>query len=366
MNLTPQIDEAVYGFANVCMELGRDEEAIAALGRILDREPPNLQMLKLLVHLPGSLIDRDLLIDLETAKGLPGGDPKHDESNRAFVRSIALDKAGRHEEAWDWLVKANNMVLEEVKDDVPVEFGSVSDRQVWISNNAHKYKGTEKQDKDFPISLFVLGLSRSGKTTAEGLVATQKAVMRGYENPATDNAIATAFQDGGLITYNSLAQLPLQLYPSVANIYRKNIDKLLANGKVVTNTSPGHIWDAPFFVQAIPNLRFVFIKRNIDDLMLRIYMRRYRHQNTYSYDLNVLREYIEVYNKTIDALVETFPDISCVVQYEDMVADPESTLRDMCRLCGIKLNFKALPRDIPNDIGCAEPYPELMREALGS
>ncbi len=363
LELSPNMEEAIYGYSNVCNEMGRFNEAKEALDRLSDK-PPTLQLLKLQVVLPSSLVPSDLLEKLDDASVPPGSDEKQVESDKAFVRATAYDKLGKHGEAWDWIVKANNLVLKELKEDIKVEMRVTISRADWTRKNASAFKNIKNDEPDYPNSLFILGLSRSGKTTAESIICTQPGLVRGYENPAINNAIATGFQMGGLIPFESLAQLPLQLYSMVRSEYRRQIEELIGDNSWVTNTSPGHIWDAAFFSKAIPNMRFVFMKRDIDDLMFRIYTKKYRLKNTYSYDLKALKQYIESYNSLIDTLHECFPENSIILSYEDMIADPKAALKQMCELCDIKPNYKALPKEIPNDVGCAEPYKEMMHAAL--
>jgi len=364
LELAPQMDEAILGFARVGMELGRYSEAASALEHLIDLRGPSLDMLKLIVNLPTALIRRDLLADLDKVKSVPSANGVQKEIDDAFVRATALDKMGRYEEAWNWAVKANDTVRSSINKEIVTEIDGIEHRLDWFSKNLFQFKDSNNFDNNYPKSLFILGPSRSGKTTFESIIALQAGVKRGYENPAIEDAVATGFQMGGLVTFQSLAQLPSQLYGTVRDVYRKNIKELLGDSNLLTNTSPGHIWDVPFFLKAISNMRCVFIKRDIGDLMLRIYMKHYRVGNTYSYDINVLEGYVNAYNKMIDALSETFPSVSCIINYEDMVANPAKALDEVCKLCGIIPNHSVLPQRIANDIGCAEPYRGMVKAAL--
>ena len=97
--------------------------------------------------------------------------------------------------------------------------------------------------------------------------------------------------------------------------------------------------------------------------MLRIYMRKYALGNAYGYDLPAIRDHITWYHEMIDVLAEKLPDITRVVHYEDIVADPRAALGVVAELCGIPMDHGPLP-NIGDDRGCAEPYREFMAAAL--
>jgi hypothetical protein len=132
---------------------------------------------------------------------------------------------------------------------------------------------------------------------------------------------------------------------------------------VFTNTHPAYIHDAARLAIILPNVRFIFLKRNLEDISLRIYMRKYNTGNAYSYDLKATREYVVWYDQMIDALAKKLPNIVRVIHYEEMVADPDTALRAAAELCGLPLN-DTLSLQIGDDRECAAPYRELIAAEL--
>jgi hypothetical protein len=146
-------------------------------------------------------------------------------------------------------------------------------------------------------------------------------------------------------------------------IYLKELAQRAGNAKVFTNTHPGRIHDAARVAAAFPGVRFIFMKRDLQDNMLRIYMRKYMMGNPYGYDLAAIRDHITWYHQMIDVLVAKLPSIARVVQYEDMIADPRTALNVAAELCGIPMKHAPLP-EIGDDRGCAEPYQEFISASL--
>jgi len=80
-------------------------------------------------------------------------------------------------------------------------------------------------------------------------------------------------------------------------------------------------------VSVIQNVRFIFVKRDLEDNLLRIFMRKYRSRNVYGYDLKAARDYILWYHEMMDLMAEKFPNLVRIFNYEDIVANPAASLR---------------------------------------
>ena len=84
---------------------------------------------------------------------------------------------------------------------------------------------------------------------------------------------------------------------------------------------------------------------------------------TMTYDLNAARDHVSWYYQMIDVLAEKLPNITRVINYEDMIADPVSAVRAAANLCGLPAT-DTVPFDIGDDRDCAAPYREFMTADL--
>jgi hypothetical protein len=242
------------------------------------------------------------LAQLERVVRDPGEDQAAFENSRAFIRASALERAGRHDEAWRHLVPANRVVFNSVEENA--KRLAEARRTSLAALRAHPGKPGRGGDGGIPISLFILGPSRSGKTTMERLVSTLDGVKRGYENPIVENAVRRTFQTSALPTGRLLEHLPPQLYPVFRELYTEELARRSGSAKVFTNTLANRNHDTARMVDMIPNVRFVFVKRDVEDNMLRIYMRKYRGGNPYAYDLKAIRDHIIWYHQVMDLMAE--------------------------------------------------------------
>jgi tetratricopeptide (TPR) repeat protein len=359
----PGMTEAGLGLAYACIALGQHGEAAEALEGLLKRGIRPLGLLTTLVNLPPSAICRDVSAELDKVLRRADEDKAEFEAGVAFVRAAALDIAGHHLEAWKHAMAANRFVFAKMKEELARHVSERQARLKWLQENSLATKPYAAGDETLPISLFILGPSRSGKTTMEELVGKLDGVSPGFENPSVENAISRAYQASGLLTAWTLDHMPPQFYPLCREIYVEELARRAGSAKVFTNTHPVYIHDAAPLAMILPNVRFIFVKRNLDDITWRIFLRKYSRGNAYSYNLKAVREHVIWYYQMIDRLAEKLPNVVRVIQYEEMVADPAQALRVAADLC--ELPFRDMPvPTLGDDRGCGAHYRELIAAEL--
>lgn len=351
---------AAIGLGACYMTLGQYAEAALLFGELLKSGLRSPSILYELIEMPEPFIAADLRSELEGLVKYGNTDSPETTNSAAFIRASALHRAGRHDEAWAQLAPANQ-VLFRVKHAEAAELAET--QRASLAHLKQKTIKVRDDKNDGVISLYILGPSRSGKTTMESLVAMLDGVKCGYENPILERAIRGALQSAGLLSSKLFEVLPARLDSLCWELYARELSKRAGKARVFTNTHPAHIHDVARVAEAFSNTRFVFVKRDLHDNALRIYMRKYVNANAYAYDLKSIREHIIWYHQMIDVLAEKLPDIVRVVQYEDLVADPLTSLQAVADLCGLPMPERPLPA-LGDDRGCAAPYRKFMDAAL--
>jgi tetratricopeptide (TPR) repeat protein len=355
---------ASVGLGACCTQLGQYAEAADIFESLLKRGFYSPVVFFELLNLPPSLVKVDMLPELgKMLRDEKDGGAKL-ESSAAFIRASVLDRAGRHAEAWKHLVPANRSLCMQMQKEAAELAETQRANLAQLRGkpiNVYSDGGVKIPTK----SLFILGPSRSGKSTMEALVASLDGVKRGHENPSVENAIRRTFQSAGLLTSKIFEVLPTRLDASCRDFYLKELARRANSANVFTNTHPVRIHDAARVAAAFPDVRFIFMKRQLDDNMLRIYMRKYETANPYAYDLRSIGDHIAWYHEMIDVLADKLSDVARVIHYEDMVANPTAALTVAADLCGLPMSHGPLP-PIGDDRGCAEPYRTLMDEVLST
>lgn len=355
------LEAAKYGLGLCLLELGELGEAANAFEQLLAAGNTSITTLNALSELPPDLVASDVLALCEAAT--PAGDQSPDffEMAKRFTRAAALHNAGRHSEAWPEIVAANAAVAPSFEKDRAEQ--AAIQQKILDGMRETNVKVTEaRTTDDTPMSLFILGVSRSGKTTAERLVGAIEGVKCGYESPIVENTVKQTFYTAGLPGRQEVIELPPGLGRQWRDAYLAELTARVADMRVFTNTNPGQIVNALRIASTIPNARFLLIKRDVQDASFRIFMKKYQSGNPYAYDLEHIRWQIDWYDQMIDVLAKKAPAVTRVINYEEMIAAPAIVLDAACELCGLAGPSGDLP--VPgDDRSCSAPYTEFMRAA---
>ncbi len=355
----PLSQAAETGLGMCCKNTGHIHEAMQCFERLLKRGGRSMQLILSAVQLPAPLTDMNWL-------DLVGEIPKDDNEERsefenavAFLKAAILDRTGRHTEAWQQLVIANQYQFLTMQETWHRQSQYQETTLARARDSATKMMGGVPGEGRSAVSLFILGASRSGKTTLEALVNSLDHVKRGYESPIVENAVRHAYQSAGYLASRQYAGMPAKVESLCREFYLDELQRRAGTARVFTNTDPDRIHEAAKLAEIIPNVRFAFVKRDPDDLALRIFMKNYSAGNFHAYDLTAIRQYIAWYYEIIDILAAKFPEISRVIHYEEMIANPVETRAVIAQLCGLNSTETPLP-SLGDDRNCAAPYLSLM------
>ena len=197
------------------------------------------------------------------------------------------------------------------------------------------------------------------KTWSIVIGAAWAGIKTGHEAPIVKKALRRTFQAAAIPASGNLDELPTELLPVFRDNYREEALRRAASMPVLTGTPPTRMVDAGILSAALPNVRFLLVKRDVEDVTWRIYMTKYATANPYAYDLKEIRDYVGWYNAMIDLMAEKLPHTTRVVSYEDMVAQPGAVLRMAGGLCDLPPVADAPPPG--DDRGCAAPYMKFLR-----
>ncbi|MEM8685828.1 MAG: tetratricopeptide repeat protein [Pseudomonadota bacterium] len=365
LKLEPGLNEARMTLADCQFHLGQLEDAAKSLHALLDAWPKSIRPVHAISLLPVQLQKIDLQARIEAAENDGKDSETVFEANKLYTRAIHHHARGEHQQAWEDLSQANAPRFKLLAGEYHSE-KAVQRRLLEVLKTTHSAKPAEEAGAgSHPISLFILGPSRSGKTTAERMLSSMPGVKLGYENPIVENAVKRTFQSAGLLTSDAIYRLPPVLNELFCKHYLEELDERAGQSAVFTNTAPAHIFGAMRIAQVVPGARFLFVKRDTYDVAFRILARNYRSGNSYAYDVRETWDYVTWYYQMIDLMVERFPTICRVTTYEEIQTAPGNVLETAAILCGVsKLpNVEPAPGD---DRGCGAPYKEWIDEIVRS
>ena len=362
LELEPSLQVVQVELGDCYMELGLFREAAEVFTKLFQNGTRSLRVCYNLSQLPRSLVSVDVLPHLNSLTPDSNQDPGQFESYLAYTKASALDRIGDHEAAWENVVVANRRKFNLQQKDY-------SDRLEYRQRVLAKLKQNNDKpiaggtfEEGVPRSLFILGPSRSGKTTMERLVVSLDGVKRGYENKICDNVVTRVFQTNGLLTTDIMSAMAPGMHPMFREFYLEELRERIGEAEVFTITTPGVIIDALAIAKLVPNSRLIFVKRDFDDIAIRMFMKDYAVGNSYAYSIDGIREYIGWYQEIMDLCVGRQPNVSRIIQYEDMIENPKAALEVAAELCGLPLKHEPLPV-VGDDRGCGKFYSEFMAAA---
>lgn len=356
LELDATFTEAEIGLARCAGHIGDLQCAATIYNKTVAQGSRSISILYLLCQLPSQFVEFDMLSLLDEAASDPQMAAKSNfQKQFGFAKATALDKAGRYQEAWRAITSVRKMECaqhHQIYQRRRATYDRV--RELMAKESLSPMRLAEDQ-ADRPISLFIVGPSRSGKTTTERLIGSLDGVKRGYENPIVENAVRRAFKSSGFPTRSRPLELPEGLRDLFRNYYTEELEQRAHSAKVFTNTLPSRNEDALHIASYLPNARFVFIKRNIQDLIIRIYMRNYKNGNNYAWNIEDIRHYLEWCHAMMDIMAARMPENAIILHYEDMVSDPRDAVACVAKLCGLEAPEVTLP-PVGDDRGCGAPY----------
>jgi tetratricopeptide (TPR) repeat protein len=363
--IRPDHVETLAALAHAWMRMGEDSKAAKLYEDLIKRRACSVTvLLALALRSPALRIDIDLLSELYRISTHGERSTPQFENFAGFVRAAALDRAGRHAEAWRHLQAVNQASFAAGREELHTETERQRASLDRLTHSPVPTVDAPRQDKAI-VSLFILGPSRSGKTTLEKLVGALPLVKRGYENFVVEDAVHRTLREAGLAAGISLETLPSTLRARCREIYLEEVVRRAGPNQVFTGTHPGRVYDADLIAAIFPNVRFVGVKRNVEDNVLRMYQRRYHRGYVHSYDVKAAYDHVAWYNEMLDLLADKFPRLVRVIGYEEMVAEPAGVLRVAAQLCGLAAADTPLP-SIEDDRGCAAPYRQLIAAEAGT
>ena len=358
--LDPVSALAAQGLGDSLLQLGRLEEAASALDAAHRSNPNSAAILYSLSQLAPGLASTNIDHALAAVKRQDGESELDFASFRDFARAGVLHRQGRVEESWRTLVQANGRLC-------------VHHREPWERQSA-SMAAAERQavetpaaallaEPGSPISLFILGPSRAGKSVLEQLLGRLSGLKRGHEQRFVEASVKRTAAQSGLLTTANPAELPLSLDDRLRAIYREEVGTFANGARIVTDTYPAMIAYIGRIAAIVPNLRLIFIRRDPHDLALRIFMRLYRTGNHYACSIPAIFEYASWYERMSEIWIGKFPAISLTLTYEDIVARPAAVLQRAGRLLDAE-PVQGDPAVGHDDRHCADAYRAMIDAAL--
>ena len=180
------------------------------------------------------------------------------------------------------------------------------------------------------VPIFIVGMPRSGSTLTEQIISAHPKIFGAGEIKNLSYSIAAL-----RLKFPSLPKFPALagvMKPShlstIAKNYLAAVTKISNNAERVTDKLLTNFFFAGLIHMMFPNAKIVHTKRNPIDSCLSTWTKLFKDDMPHSYDLGELGRYHRRYQDLMEHWREVLPPSAFLeVQYEDVVADPETNAR---------------------------------------
>ena len=275
--------------------------------------------------------------DIEAMKAIVAAEFEKPEqrSQAAFALGKALEDAGDYEASFSWYEQANSL-RPGIKYD-PGENRDGIDELIRTMSAQVLHRGT-KIAPNGPAPIFITGLPRSGSTLIEQILASHSMIEGTMELVNIPNLMRLVTIDGG----KRNEEYPASLGGFSTEEFRNYGQKYIDSTAVYRTDKPYFIDKLPtnfdkigFIHMILPNAVIIDARRHPMDCGFSCYKQHFAGGHHFSYRLENIASYYNDYLRLMDHWETVLPGKVLTVNYEDLVADPETMTRRLLDHVGV-------------------------------
>lgn len=338
---------ATVGMASLLQTLGRFDEAEVLFRRGIALDPDNGENYRLFIASYKTKPGDPIIAQMQALFDKPGLPPR-DRSALGFAIAKALEDVKDYDRIFYYLDEANALVRQEHPYDIKKRLEDVENTKAACAE--FDWHGTMIEGTTDFAPIFVTGMPRSGTTLIEQIISSHSKVTGA----------------GELGTITRSAQLLLQLdqnrqlvkdlqHDAIAALgrdYEASVRERFAETPHITDKSIQTYMYMGLIKLALPNARFIVVRRDPRDTLLSMYKNKFPDDtHHYAYSQRDLAVFYQTFVEMVDFWRERVADWFYEVQYEALVANPEEESRKLIAACGLEwedacLNFHENTRKV--------------------
>ena len=286
-------------------------DALSEYMRFSDPDDPMIQQLR-------KAIESDQITERDKAFGM-------------FVLGKAMLDLGRPDEAFEFYRQANEAMYPHAEPNPSYEPLLRLYKEFFTDGIRHR---TARFGLDAVPQVLVVGFSRSGKSLVESLIeAHPNAIAEGEKRRLLDFSQRKLADEKGRLSLRYLDSITLSQSQADAQEY---LEQIPSDNMLRVNTLPGNNYMLGLLALWLPKVPIIFCYRDLMDLGIASYFKRYEKGNRHTYRLDELGQNIRVYEEFMRLWMEVLPNPKLEVHYEELVRSPEVEAQRIYEFLGLE------------------------------
>ena len=326
--------EAHGNLGNLLRELGRLEPAIQAYRKVLSINPNTVATHYMLAKTKehGSydheICAMEALLENPSITNL-------EKVDLYFALGKAFEDLTMYERAFNFFSIGNKTIRGTIEYDISQDedfFKRLMDTFSKPFLDRHSGYGF---DDDTPI--FILGMPRSGTSLVEQILSSHNKVYGAGELYDLQQAILTSNPKVAYHRFpDHLDQLDWNEFAQFGINYVKRLREYSPRAYHITDKIPANFLYIGMIKLILPNAKVIHCQRNPIDTCLSCFKNRFALGHRFSYNLQELGKYYQLYKQLMSHWNDVLPDYIFHFQYEDLIADQEKQTRLLLEYCGLE------------------------------
>lgn len=334
---------SVAGLAYAYEHIGKYDKALTLLQPYLSKPDVEFKIVLAYAKLCHRINSCEKAIAL-LEQQLESGELEPDDERAAhFELGRIYDSNGNYDKAFAYYRKGN--------DSKPVKFDHADDDRM-VKKLIDFYnpttikrlvQATKKHKKIRPV--FIVGMPRSGTSLVEQILDSHPEICGAGELPDIMDMIASLPEEIG--AGSSYPDCLLSITQDMANQqsrhYFRHLSEIAdARCSIVTDKTPANYQNLGFIQQLFPKARVIHCRRHPLDTCLSNYFLDFQAAHPCTYDLVNLGRVYKNYQRLMDHWKSALNLPILDVQYENLVANPENSIRDLLDFLDLKWSNRCL------------------------
>jgi tetratricopeptide (TPR) repeat protein len=340
LELEPELAEAHSNLAIALGDLGRFDEAQASYEAALRLKPGFCEAHYNLSAIKAYTSGDDQVAAMQRLESDPDlGDA--DRSYLCFALGKVYEDLGEIDRSFGYYAEGNRLRKATLKYDIQAD-----EAQFAKIRAAFDWAPLEGEETSQVRPVFIVGMPRSGTSLVEQILASHSGVYGAGELGFASRILLPMLDSAS----NAGATVGSDALQALRHEYLGELAAMAPGAAVVTDKMPGNIRWVGFLQAAIPEARFIHVRRNPVATCWSMY-RRLFERNGFTNDLEDLGRYYVMYDELAAFWQESLPSPMVELNYERLTEEPESEARKLLEHCNLSwendcLDFHATQRAV--------------------